>query len=92
VPELHRLARTIDAWRDEFLAYFTTGGVSNGPTEALNLLIKKVKRVSGMDSGTSTTTGCGYYSTAGSTGRLHNQRGSKAAYHAWLRRASLLLL
>jgi len=45
VPELHRLARTIDAWRDEFLAYFTTGGVSNGPTEALNLLIKKVKRV-----------------------------------------------
>lgn len=35
---------TIDAWRDEFLAYFTTGGVSNGPTEATNLLIKKIKR------------------------------------------------
>jgi len=45
VPELHRLARTIDAWREEFLAYFSTGGISNGPTEAMNLLIKKIKRV-----------------------------------------------
>jgi transposase len=45
VPELHRLAKTIDAWREEFLAYFSTGGVSNGPTEAMNLLIKKIKRV-----------------------------------------------
>ena len=44
VPELHRLARTIDAWREELLAYFDTSGVSNGPTEAMNLLIKKVKR------------------------------------------------
>lgn len=45
VPELRRLARTIDAWREELLAYFDTGGVSNGPTEAMNLLIKKIKRV-----------------------------------------------
>jgi transposase len=45
VPELTRLARTIDAWREELLAYFDTGGVSNGPTEAINALIKKVKRV-----------------------------------------------
>ncbi|MEO6712183.1 MAG: ISL3 family transposase [Mycobacteriales bacterium] len=44
VPELVRLARTIDSWREELLAYFDTGGVSNGPTEAMNLLIKKVKR------------------------------------------------
>jgi transposase len=44
VPELHRLARTIDGWRPELLAYFDTGGISNGPTEAMNLLIKKVKR------------------------------------------------
>ena len=42
---LTRLARTIDAWREEFLAYFDTAGVSNGPTEAINLLIKKIKRV-----------------------------------------------
>lgn len=45
VPELLRLARTIDSWREELLAYFDTGGISNGPTEAMNLLIKKVKRV-----------------------------------------------
>jgi transposase len=45
IPELTRLARTIDSWRTELLAYFDTGGVSNGPTEAINLLIKKIKRV-----------------------------------------------
>jgi transposase len=45
IPELSRLARTIDSWRSELLAYFDTDGVSNGPTEAINLLIKKIKRV-----------------------------------------------
>jgi transposase len=45
VPELERLARTIDSWRPELLAYFDTDRISNGPTEAINLLIKKVKRV-----------------------------------------------
>lgn len=45
IPELSRLARTLDSWRTELLAYFDTGGVSNGPTEAINLLIKKIKRV-----------------------------------------------
>src|SRR4051812_10351122 len=35
VPELHRLARTLDSWRDELLARFTVAGVSNGPTEAI---------------------------------------------------------
>ncbi len=46
VPEPHRLARTIDSWRAELLAFFDTDdGISNGPTEATNLLIKKIKRV-----------------------------------------------
>jgi transposase len=45
VPELSRLTRTVRAWEAEILAFHTTGGCSNGPTEALNLLIKKVKRV-----------------------------------------------
>jgi transposase len=45
VPELARLARTIGSWRTEFLAYFTTGRTSNGRTEAVNLLIKKILRV-----------------------------------------------
>jgi transposase len=45
VPELSRLARTVRVWEAEILAFHTTGGCSNGPTEAVNLLIKKVKRV-----------------------------------------------
>jgi hypothetical protein len=44
VPELERLGRTISAWEDQLLAYFRTGGVSNGPTEAVNLLVKRIKR------------------------------------------------
>ena len=45
VAEPSRLARTVRAWEAEILAFHSTGGCSNGPTEALNLLIKKVKRV-----------------------------------------------
>jgi transposase len=44
VPELTRLANTISAWQPEVLAYHTTG-LSNGPTEAVNLLIEKVRRI-----------------------------------------------
>lgn len=44
VAELTRLARTIAAWQDEVLAYHDAG-LSNGPTEAMNLLVKKIKRV-----------------------------------------------
>jgi hypothetical protein len=45
VAELTRLARTVGTWEAEILAWHTTDGCSNGPTEAVNLLIKKVKRV-----------------------------------------------
>jgi transposase len=45
VPELSRLARTVRAWEGEILAWHVTDGCSNGLTEAMNLLIKKVKRV-----------------------------------------------
>lgn len=45
VAELTRLARTIRAWEAEILAFHSTGGLSNGPTEAVNLLIEKVRRV-----------------------------------------------
>ncbi len=44
VPELVRLAKTIASWREQVLAYHTTG-LSNGPTEAVNLLIEKVRRI-----------------------------------------------
>jgi transposase len=43
VAELSRLARTVRAWEAEILAWHATDGCSNGPTEAVNLLVKKVK-------------------------------------------------
>ena len=43
VPEVGSLGRTLSRWRTEILNHHTTGA-SNGPTEGLNLLIKKVKR------------------------------------------------
>ncbi len=43
VAEIKSLGRTVVRWRTEILAHHTTGA-SNGPTEGLNLLIKKVKR------------------------------------------------
>ena len=39
-PELHRLAKTMSKWRTEILAHHRSGA-SNGPTEAVNLLIKE---------------------------------------------------
>jgi transposase len=44
VPELARLSRTIRRWEAQLLAWHTTS-LTNGPTEAVNLLVKKVKRV-----------------------------------------------
>ena len=44
-PRTAAAARTLDSWRTELLAYFDTNRISNGPTEAINLLIKKIKRV-----------------------------------------------
>jgi transposase len=43
VPEIVSLGKTLKSWRAEILAHHSTGA-SNGPTEGLNLLVKKVKR------------------------------------------------
>ena len=43
VAEIQTLGRTLARWRTEILNHHTTGA-SNGPTEGLNLCIKKVKR------------------------------------------------
>jgi hypothetical protein len=45
IGELVILARTVDAWETEILAYHHTRGASNGPTEAVNLLIEKTRRI-----------------------------------------------
>ncbi|MDQ3989118.1 MAG: ISL3 family transposase [Actinomycetota bacterium] len=45
VPEVQRLGRTLRAWRPELLAFFDTHrAASNGPTEAVNLLIETTRR------------------------------------------------
>ena len=43
VEEIRSLGHTLASWRTEILAHHATGA-SNGPTEGLNLLVKKVKR------------------------------------------------
>jgi len=43
IPELVALGNTLKEWRREILAHHTTGA-SNGPSEALNLCVKRVKR------------------------------------------------
>jgi transposase len=42
--EVHRLGRTIKRWPDQIVAWHRSH-VSNGPTEAVNNLVKRVKRV-----------------------------------------------
>ena len=42
--ELTRLARTIDRWMPEILAYHTTGGASNGRVENIHMLAEKTRR------------------------------------------------
>jgi hypothetical protein len=66
-PEERGMARTLGRWRAQILAWHSTGA-SNGPTEDLNSLIKKVKRIA-PGSGTSPTTGSASSSTpAAATG------------------------
>jgi transposase len=43
-PEVNSLGRTIARWRDQIVAWHRAR-VSNGPTEAVNNLVKRVKRV-----------------------------------------------
>jgi transposase len=45
IPEVARLGRTPNAWKSQVLAYFDTSGVSNGGTEAINLIVEKVRRL-----------------------------------------------
>ncbi len=43
-PRVQKLGRTIKAWFDK-IANFHLARASNGPTEALNNLIKRIKRI-----------------------------------------------
>ncbi len=44
VPELRRLASTVDRWADHVLAYHCTGRASNGRVENLHMLTEKIRR------------------------------------------------
>jgi transposase len=61
VAEIRSLGNTLASWRHEILAHHDTGA-SNGPTEGLNLCVKKIKRLS-TASDRSRTTGCACCST-----------------------------
>ena len=43
-PEVRQLGRTLRRWRDQIVAWHRAH-VSNGPTEAVNNLIKRIKRI-----------------------------------------------
>ncbi|HSH59933.1 MAG TPA: transposase [Acidimicrobiales bacterium] len=43
MEEIRSLGKTLASWRNEIIAHHRSGA-SNGPTEGLNLLVKKVKR------------------------------------------------
>ena len=45
IPECRRLAKTIRRWETEVIAYYTSDGLSNARSEAVNALVKKIKRV-----------------------------------------------
>jgi hypothetical protein len=84
---MRRFARTVARWQTEILAWHTTGGASNGPTEAVNLAIKHIKRV-GRAFATSPTTACGCCCTvAASTGKINPLLGFGDGDHGSWRRA-----
>ena len=51
--ETNRLAKTLRAWEPELLAYFDTG-LTNGPTEGINRIIKAVAKASATPTPTTT--------------------------------------
>lgn len=69
IPELHRLAATIETWWTAILAFLHTG-LTNARTEGFNRLVKQVKRVA-----------CGFRNTENSRRRIrfHCTRAQRAS-------------
>ena len=87
VPELHRL-KTVSRWRKEILAHHSTGA-SNGPTEAVNLVVKKVIRVAhGFRSFKNFRLRVLLH--CGVDGKMLPPRESEAALPVWSRRAGFV--
>ena len=45
IPEVARLGRTLRMWREHVMARFETQRISNGGTEAVNLIVEKTRRL-----------------------------------------------
>nr|WP_306295733.1 transposase [Arthrobacter sp. STN4] len=45
IPEVARLGRSLRVWKAAVLAYFDTGGASNGHTESINGVIETTRRI-----------------------------------------------
>ena len=45
IPEIARLGRTLNGWKDQFLAYVTTARADNGGAEAVNGIIVLDRRI-----------------------------------------------
>ena len=69
IPEIHRLATTIETWWPAILAFLHTG-LTNARTEGFNRLVKQVKRVA-----------CGFRNTENSRRRIrfHCTRAQRAS-------------
>jgi hypothetical protein len=92
VEEIRSLGRTVAAWRSEILEHHRSGA-SNGPTEGLNLCVKRVKRCGhGIPtSAGSSTTASASFSTPGASPGLgaRHRHGSEPALPTQTRRDPL---
>jgi hypothetical protein len=89
VPEIRSLGNTLKAWRPEILNHHRTGA-SNGPTEGLNLCVKKVKRAGhGFVCSTITAFECCYMPVESPGRQDQIRRGSERALPTQTRRATL---
>lgn len=62
IPEVARLGRTLKQWKAAILAYSDTQGASHGPTEAINVRLKRPPAELPAPSGTFPTTDSDAYS------------------------------
>jgi hypothetical protein len=77
VPEIQSLGRTLAAWRTEILNHHRTGA-SNGPTEGLNLCVKKVNAAgTGPAASSTTASACSSTPVASPGPRAHHRPASE---------------
>lgn len=86
--ELTRLARTIDRWMPEILAYHSTSGASNGRVENIHMLAEKTRKTL-TDSSITSTIAAGSSADSASNGLPSQLAESEAVNHTQSRRAPI---